>query len=206
MKEMDGNKRNIIWHIKSARQWLERAEQAFDAESPTRGELDLILARAEVQHAQEKRSSPFALPSRLLVNVFRHKKILGVALGGILLGVPLISYTGSYFNQNTGIPVIHSLKPRIQLEIPATLMLRPSTPLVASSETLTASSEVLHEKQVDISKTSAGNPTSIQNNVYTAIPQSVQQAVFQAETKNFVSEEEVRMLTRMADRALKNTK
>lgn len=40
-------------HLRSARQWLTRAEESFDKDHDVRGELNLFLAKAELQHAQE---------------------------------------------------------------------------------------------------------------------------------------------------------
>lgn len=40
-------------HLRSARQWLTRAEESFDKDRDVRGELNLFLAQAELQHAQE---------------------------------------------------------------------------------------------------------------------------------------------------------
>ena len=40
-------------HLQSARQWLARAEQAFGRERDVRGQLDLFLAQAELQHVSE---------------------------------------------------------------------------------------------------------------------------------------------------------
>lgn len=50
-------KRNMFRHLRSARQWLAQAEEAFDKESNVRGELDLFLAQAELQRARETTSS-----------------------------------------------------------------------------------------------------------------------------------------------------
>lgn len=59
-------KRHMFRHLRSARVWLTRAEESFDKNSKIRGELDLILAQAELQHAretglsrQERRLFPF---------------------------------------------------------------------------------------------------------------------------------------------------
>lgn len=46
-------KRHMFRHLRSARVWLTRAEESFDKNSQIRGELDLILAQAELQHARE---------------------------------------------------------------------------------------------------------------------------------------------------------
>lgn len=40
-------------HLRSARQWLTRAEESFDKDCEVRGELNLFLAQAELQHAKE---------------------------------------------------------------------------------------------------------------------------------------------------------
>jgi hypothetical protein len=46
-------KRHMFRHLRSAKVWLTRAEESFDKNSRIRGELDLILAQAELQHARE---------------------------------------------------------------------------------------------------------------------------------------------------------
>lgn len=191
MNNQDGTKRHVIWHIKSARQWLERAERAFDEESPARGELDLILARAEVQHAQEKRT--FAFPVKLMMYAFRNKKTWGIALGGGVLSVLLLTYAGTYASRHMDMVTLHSVKPKTQLEIPATVILRPTSPLATSSETSKAYPEVVHEEQAKVSGNAAHSLPSVQN------------TVSYAEARTPVSEAEMRMLTRTAERVLKST-
>lgn len=46
-------KRHMYRHLRSARQWLARAEESFDQDQDIRGELNLILAQAELQHVRE---------------------------------------------------------------------------------------------------------------------------------------------------------
>jgi len=48
---------HMIKHLRSAKIWLARAEESFDKDSDIRGELDLFLAQAELQHAREKNLS-----------------------------------------------------------------------------------------------------------------------------------------------------
>ena len=43
-------------HVKAAKTWLGRAEQSFDKEQNIRGELDLMLAQAELKRAQESKT------------------------------------------------------------------------------------------------------------------------------------------------------
>lgn len=47
-------KQRISRNLRSARQWLTRAEEAFNRDQGIRGELDLLLAQAELQHAREQ--------------------------------------------------------------------------------------------------------------------------------------------------------
>ncbi|MBP2649979.1 MAG: hypothetical protein H6Q74_804 [Firmicutes bacterium] len=50
-------KRQMFGHLRSAKIWLARAEESFDNDSDVRGELNLFLAQAELQHAREKNLS-----------------------------------------------------------------------------------------------------------------------------------------------------
>ncbi len=55
---MDKNRRNkenkaVRKHISAARDWLGRAESSMDKENSLRGDLDVMLAQAELQRAQE---------------------------------------------------------------------------------------------------------------------------------------------------------
>lgn len=59
--------------IRSAKQWLNRAELHFDRNAPARGELDLFLAEAELRSSREQRVRPGYFPLSLIQQ--------GVALG-----------------------------------------------------------------------------------------------------------------------------
>lgn len=51
-------KRNVLCdRIRSAKSWLNRAEDSFGKENDVQGELNLLLAQAELKHLQEKDSS-----------------------------------------------------------------------------------------------------------------------------------------------------
>nr|WP_092071083.1 hypothetical protein [Dendrosporobacter quercicolus]NSL48474.1 hypothetical protein [Dendrosporobacter quercicolus DSM 1736]SDM18067.1 hypothetical protein SAMN04488502_102416 [Dendrosporobacter quercicolus] len=70
-------KQRMSRHLRSARQWLTRAEESFDKESNIRAELDLMLAQAELQHAQEaKRAGEW----RYKYLMMRHGIALGLAM------------------------------------------------------------------------------------------------------------------------------
>jgi|GEM_PF-3838777 len=195
MKKQDGTKKHVMWHIKSARQWLDRAERAFDSESPTRGELDLILARAEVQHAQEKRT----------FLAFRNKNTWGLALGGGVLCALLFTYAGTFVGQHVDL-ALHAVEPKTQIEIPVKSMLTPATPMVASSENRKSYPPVVQEEQTNVLENAGHSMPSGQNNVITETSETVRQTASSAEFRTPVSESEMRMLTRTADRILKSTK
>ncbi|EGO62950.1 hypothetical protein [Acetonema longum] len=48
----DGNK-PMSHHLRSARQWLTKAEESFDNDRQVSGELNLLLAQAELEHVKE---------------------------------------------------------------------------------------------------------------------------------------------------------
>ena len=51
-------KRNVLRdRIRSAKLWLNRAEASFDKENNVQGEINLLLAQAELKHLQEKKCS-----------------------------------------------------------------------------------------------------------------------------------------------------
>lgn len=49
--EKSGN--NIAEHVRSAKMWLEKAEQSFDRKSDIQGELNLMLAEAEMKNLRK---------------------------------------------------------------------------------------------------------------------------------------------------------
>lgn len=45
-------------HVRSAKVWLERAEQSFNSQSDIKGELNLMLAQAEMKNLRKKKGTP----------------------------------------------------------------------------------------------------------------------------------------------------
>lgn len=91
-------KQNMFRHLRSAKQWLARAEESFDKDSDIRGELDLFLAQAELQHAREtSRSRPVWYRRQYL----RHVLSFAVAV------VICVSGFGGYWmvSRNTAMPI-----------------------------------------------------------------------------------------------------
>ncbi len=48
-------KSRVTTHLRSAQGWLSKAEQSFDEQKDIRGELNLMLAQAELKRAQEEK-------------------------------------------------------------------------------------------------------------------------------------------------------
>ncbi len=81
-------KQSAFRHMRSARQWLVRAEEDFSKNDDIRGELNLFLAQAELQHLQEaKRKQSW----RYKVPIIRH--ILAAAVAVFVIGT---SFGGAY--------------------------------------------------------------------------------------------------------------
>ena len=70
-------KGHMIRHLRSARIWLTRAEESFDKDSKVRGELDLFLAQAELQHARE---TSLSRPERPRQSLLRHTASFVIAV------------------------------------------------------------------------------------------------------------------------------
>jgi len=74
-------KQNIYQHLRSAKVWLTKAEEAFDKQHDVRAELDLMLAQAELQHVKEaNRSGRW----RYKYLVFRHGLALTLAMSMVV--------------------------------------------------------------------------------------------------------------------------
>lgn len=70
-------KQHMYQHLRSAKEWLTKAEEAFDKQHDIRAELDLMLAQAELQHAKEANRSR---QWRYKYVLFRHGLALTLAL------------------------------------------------------------------------------------------------------------------------------
>jgi len=79
-------KQHVYQHLRSAKGWLTKAEEAFDQQHDVRAELDLMLAQAELQHVKEANRS---CQWRYKYLAFRHglaltlAMFMAVAVGGV---------------------------------------------------------------------------------------------------------------------------
>lgn len=136
-------KKHMNRHLRSARQWLSKAEEAFDKDHDVRGELDLLLAQAELQHAKEKKTSRrWNLGNPLL----RHGLALGLAVFVATMGLG-----GAYWflhEQNRAVPI-----PLAQEEHPV----RNAQPISAFQVTVQASQQPLVTENRPVESGSAAN-------------------------------------------------
>ena len=101
-------KQHMYQHLRSAKEWLTKAEDAFDKEHNVRAELDLMLAQAELQHATEvNRSRQW----RYKYVILRHGLALTLAMSMV------IAIGGVYWW--TTRPVIAPIPVAVQVNLPA---------------------------------------------------------------------------------------
>lgn len=92
-------KKHMYGHLRSARIWLTRAEESFDKDSKIRGELDLLLAQAELQRARE---TSVSRQGRDNILIFRHAVSFVFAIALVAAGF------GAYWGlseRNAAMPV-----------------------------------------------------------------------------------------------------
>ena len=92
-------KRHMTRHLRSAQEWLTRAEDSFDKDSNIRGELNLFLAQAELQHARETNSSR---QWRYKYPVLRHAVSLVLATTIVAVGFGAYLWSSE---RSAGVPV-----------------------------------------------------------------------------------------------------
>lgn len=196
---------NVIRHIQSARQWLERAEHAVKTQCGARGELDLILAKAEVQLAQEKRTPAKELSGRIMTFVFRPQNLLLFAVGGLAACMMLVLYVTPNFA-----PGAHSAslwRPASQTDSPAgehgainkQVAIAPPLPDRRENSDMSRG----ETKTVTDSFEPLPSPAATSGAVVRSVSESAATVQPQAAS---VSEQEMRMLMRTAERVLRDTK
>ncbi|MBD8976589.1 hypothetical protein [Veillonella magna] len=66
---MKSTERPIEKRIHTAKSWLDKAERSYADDSSMKGELQLMLAKAELQHLSEKKRSPYMRLSKWTIAV-----------------------------------------------------------------------------------------------------------------------------------------
>lgn len=176
-------KQHMYQHLRSAKEWLTKAEDAFAKEHNVRAELDLMLAQAELKHATEvNRSRQW----RYKYVILRHGLALTFAMSMV------IAIGGVYWW--TTRPVALPLPAAVQVNLPAEVKI--------SVETVDAPSSI-----TPITQTESNIPVGKIVKEETVRPEPVMQTSqpkpprYQAPA--VVSEDEVQKLVRAAGKTLR---
>lgn len=175
-------KRQMCRQLQSAKVWLTRAEESFGKDSKIRGELDLLLAQAEIQLARETSLSKQRWYARPL---FRQALSFAVAITILTAGF------GSYWmisERNTAVP--------IPLAVPEAK----ATPVAK------VASETAAPVQVEDQRPATPKVTSITpkgNFVPAGGPQEKPERPQPTEKENLLSPDEMQKIIRAAGKSLR---
>lgn len=182
-------KRHMFRHLRSAKIWLTRAEESFDNNSKIRGELDLILAQAELQHAKE-------------ASLFRqeryHFPLLRQAAPFVLAAAIVAAGFGAYW----GLSERHAAVP-----IPLAAQEAKITPVVQKASDTSAPHRV-EESRPAISKATSNTPPETSSPAYrhesigAQRPESTGRTQ-PAEKENLLSPDEMKNIIRAAGKSLR---
>src|SRR5690349_18195559 len=92
-------KGHMFRHLRSARVWLTRAEESFDKDSNIRGELDLFLAQAQLQHARETSLHRQGRPGSPLL-----RQALSFGFAALIVAASIGAYWG-LSERNVAVPI-----------------------------------------------------------------------------------------------------
>ena len=167
-------KKTVCQHLRSAKEWLTKAEEAFDKQHDIRGELDVMLAQAELQHVKEvSRSQQW----RYKYDAFRHGLALSLAM------FVVVALGGVYWWTNT---------PKSVTPVP--IERQASVPVEVVPKEVNAAPAVL---------TKENNPPMKQvvNEIVKPLPKT--ERIHQAEPSVVVSADEMQKLVRAAGKSLR---
>ncbi|AIF53779.1 hypothetical protein [Pelosinus sp. UFO1] len=179
-------KKNIDQHLRSAKGWLTKAEEAFDKEKDIRGELDLMLAQAELQHVKEANRS---MRWRYKYIALRH----GVAL--LCAAVMAIGLSGLYWWNHQSesvvpVPLVEKSSLPVESKIPWNSKAEPNPPVLKEPE----EKAVVKEDIPPVRKVTT-------NNVVSQTKKSEPSS--QGESSVSVSPDEMQKLVRAAGKSLR---
>jgi hypothetical protein len=175
-------KRHMFRHLQSAKVWLTRAEESFDNNSKIRGELNLILAQAELQHAKE---------TSLFRQERRHNPLLRQAAPFVLAATIVAAGFGAYWGL--------SERPAA-VPIPLAAQEAKVTPVVLKASDIPAPHRV-EEPRPAITKATSNTPQII---ITPVAPRQEDTARVQpAEKENLLSPDEMKNVIRAAGKSLR---
>lgn len=179
-------KHRMYQHLRSAKEWLTKAEEAFDKQHDVRAELDLMLAQAELQHVKEvNRSRQW----RYKYLAFRHGLALTLAI------FMAVAVGGVYWWTN---------KP--ELAIPVPLVGQGSVPAETVTKTVANATPIIKPTENNLP---VQQVQQVANQVVTTVPSKVEQVRqseeprYQPEQPAPISGDELQKLVRAAGKSLR---
>jgi len=192
---MSDLKRQMARRLHSTKQWLTRAEESFDKDSTIRGELDLFLAQAELQHAREANCSRQWQQRYLMI---RHALAFILATTLVAAGLGVYWWTGER-------PVAVPAQPVVQLagNLPVVKTIPESVsatmlPVVAAQPAVYPADNAASSAPV-AKTTPATQPTSA---ITAAQPQNAEQ-LYQTEQKSLLPPGDLQKIVQTAARSLR---
>ena len=176
-------KQHMYQHLRSAKEWLTKAEDAFSKEHNVRAELDLMLAQAELQHATEVNR---ARQWRYKYILFRH----GLAL---TLAMSMVVAIGGVYWWTTR-PVIAPVPLPVQVNAPVEVKPQVETTIVTKTIPETVQTEN-NKSETQSVKAETSRPAPVVQPAQTKQPRYQAPAV--------LSEDEVQKLVRAAGKTLR---
>lgn len=180
-------KKNIVQHLSSAKRWLTKAEEAFGEERDIRGELDLMLAQAELQHVKEVSRSTH----------WRHKYAAvrhGVAL--LCAVVMAVGLGGAYWWVS---------KP--QMVVPVPLVEKVSLPMESKIQSSSKTGQLppvpIAQEEGNVARREVTPPVQAVTASSVASPQKKAEPSQQVEASVAISPDEMQKLVRAAGKSLR---
>ena len=136
---MSDQKKGMKKHVIAAREWLGKAEQSFDQENEIKGDLNMMLAQAELQRAQETK------PGRITRTYFWVKTVTAVMTAGLIIAVGWNSFYHSSTNQ-IGEHLVN--QPRIQVQTAAEDQLKSNQKILQAESKQVVAIEPLEQKKI----------------------------------------------------------
>ena len=177
-------KRNTMRHLRSARQWLVKAEQSFEKDLEVRGELDLLLAKAELQHVQEIKQ---ANCWRYRYPLLRHGLAFGLAVFIAAAGVGGAAYW-TMQEREKAVPIPLAAQEKLPMPVKAELASSVHSPQLGISRTASSESATLPQTQTTISTASAVPPLKEKEGSVRVSPPAREVNISQDEMQRLVRE------------------
>lgn len=137
-------------HVSAAKEWLGKAEQSLDEDNDIKGNLNLMLAQAELKRAQETKQANKKGYTSLLIH-----SILVTSVAGLVL---VVGFGGiNVFNTKPVVNSVASLNTapkvkNVKLESVEDIKAAPERKIESRNEVLPVGDKTVSAEQVDINK------------------------------------------------------